>query len=254
MEITEPDPGVPGAIATFSQVNVTQIRFQRPSGATSTTVTVTCRGGGGASQTYTQSALTPVAISPTFCPAGVFPATVSVRYTGTDALGNGTIANSAVGRLDLTGNLLTSTPAGTLSNCGLSTVDNPVNSTGAASANGCANLAVAAPSGGLGPGTKTTGDVDVIVPGQPLTFSLSFRNTGNIPLTNVVLVDPPDPTVSTNPFTVVRLLSITVPPSPAAAVDVWDPSATGGAAYVPYDPANTALVARALGIRAPDHR
>ena len=174
MEIREPDPAVPGAVAAFAQMNTTEIRFQRPNGATSTTVTVTCRGGAVVSQTYTQSALTPVAISPTFCPAGVFPAIVSVRYTGTDPEGNGTIANEALGRLHLTGNLLTSTPPSTLSNCGLSTVDNPVNSTApAATATVRRNLTVVPPTGSLGPGTKTSGRRDVIVPGQPLTFSLA---------------------------------------------------------------------------------
>ena len=245
MTITEPDPAVPGAVATFGQVEASRIRFSRPAGATTTAITVTCRDGSSGSFSPPQASGT-LDVAPGFCPAGVYPSSVSVTYRGTDVGGNGTIADKAVGGLDLTGRLLTTTPAGVLGNCAVSSVDNPVNSSGAATANGCANLTVQPASSSTG-GTKSS-NTNVIVPGQPLTFTLTAKNNGNLPSSNVVVIDPVDPTAASNPFTLVRLTSLqALDTGTASTLEVWDPD-TGG--YVPYVATDAALLSRALGIRA----
>jgi uncharacterized repeat protein (TIGR01451 family) len=246
LEIEEPDPNVPGAVAAFEAMDVRTIRYNRPTGATSTLITVTCRDGsrGTASPTAPSGTL---AVSPTLCPAGVFPATVKVRYAGTAADGAGTIANNAVARLDLTGNLNDAATVGTLTNCAVARADNPVNSSGAAVANACNTLQVREGTSGVGGGVKSSGSTSVIAPGQPLQFELRFRNTGTLPVTNAVLVDPPDPTAADNPFRIVRLLDATVVQAPTPRVlEVYDPQA---GSYVPYAAGDAALLERATGLR-----
>ena len=62
----------------------------------------------------------------------------------------------------------------------------------------------------------------------------------------MTLLDPPDPTAAGNPFRSIRLVSLTLPASPAATAEVYDPQLSG---YLPYDAGDAALLERALGFR-----
>lgn len=249
LRITEP---APATVTSFERINVEKMRVTFPQGATAATVDVTCRSGvNPAPVTLTPP---PVTVEPPVgCEPGVAPESVTVTFTGEDA-GTPLIAAGATAGLDLFGRApgLTSAdvgPAG-LSNCARTEASSAPDGTGAAASVDCAVLAVEAPRPELGQGTKSTRGVTTITPGQELDFRLSFRNTGNIPLGDVVLVDPVDPTAPQNPFDVVRLTNLrSLVSSPGRALEVWDPTAGVGGAYVPYDSNDTALLDRARGIR-----
>ncbi len=182
-------------------------------------------------------------------------ARIAVRFEGTNPDGTGTIDPNAIGTLRLHGALNGTVNAGDVgtgpgvgvNNCATVNGDNPVNSAGAATAEGCALLRVqnANPSAG---GTKGTGGITNIVPGQPLTFTAQFNNNGNIALNEVVFADPAVPTAAGNPFaTTIRLTAVRVTTSGIPfLIDVWAPEVS---AYVPYDAADAALLERALGLR-----
>ena len=233
LTITDPEPGNTTAAAAFAAVDVTRIRITPPAGTTKQTVAVTCRVGASPADTVFNDSSSHDVVNP--C-AGSFPATVSVRFEGS-------IARNGVGSLQMVGTLNTTATTGTLRNCALG----EVTGTGAtpATTKPCATLPVIAPRIEIDERTKTA-SAGVIVPGQPLAYSLSFRNASNIPVAGIVVDDPVNPTASSEPFRFVRLLAVTTPATPASTVQVYDPTAS---AYVPYDPADAALLARALGIR-----
>ena len=98
-------------------------------------------------------------------------------------------------------------------------------------------MTVQTPTPGTPATTKSSGGVTTIVPGQPMTFSMSFRNTGNVLLANAYIVDPPDPLASPNPFDIVQLMSVSVPGSPGSVIEMYVP----GPGWVPYSSSSPEL-------------
>ncbi|MEI6623899.1 MAG: DUF5979 domain-containing protein [Actinomycetes bacterium] len=76
-----------------------------------------------------------------------------------------------------------------------------------------------------------------------MKFDLSFKNSGNVPITDAYIVDGPVPGP---PFDVVRLVNMSASSSPASVMEVYDPNVS---AYVTYNAGDSALLARATGIR-----
>ncbi|MCH9815188.1 MAG: DUF11 domain-containing protein, partial [Actinomycetia bacterium] len=248
--IEEPSQSSP---SDFSKLDITNGRYTWPAGANDAVLSVTCRSGPNpADQTWTNPPSSgQVTISNFGCQGGAFPEKITMTFSGTDGSGDPTIKSGATAKLDLHGTaprVDAQNVSDGLLNCfdviGRTTAGG--STTG--SATGCANTTVANPTPGVGGTTKNTGGVSSIVPGQPLQFNLSFRNTGNVPLDNIVLLDPNDPTASPNePFDAVRLTQLrALTSAPASDLEVYDPTAS---AYVPYDAQNAALLARAKGIR-----
>ena len=248
MRIDEPSASSPGE---FSKLDITKARITFPSGATEATLTVTCRSGADPAPRVFTAPPTVVSVNALGCADGVYPATVSVQFKG-EAPGtlDPLIAPKAVAALELHGaasGVDASDVGNGLLNCADAFIASNPDSTGSATSTACSTLAVQNPSPGVGGGTKSSNGVQTIVPGQPLDFTLSFRNSGNIPVSNVVLVDPPDPTASNNPFNVVQLSALrAVTASPASRLEVYDPNVSG---YVAYNASDAALLLRAKGIR-----
>ena len=244
LTITEPDPATPSG---FGKIAAEKIRLTFPAGATEATLSVTCRSGTSpADQTLTTSDTTP-AIG---CDEDVAPESVSITYRSPSG-DPPAIEIGAIAGLDLFGRATGVTmsdvgPAG-LTNCASVSATSQPDGTGASTASDCAVTEVEAPRPAIGNGKKSTSGVTTIAPGQELDFNLSFRNTGNIPVTNVVLLDPVDPTAPNNPFDVVRLTDLrALSASPAATFEVFDPTVNG---YVAYDATNAALLERSKGLR-----
>lgn len=71
-----------------------------------------------------------------------------------------------------------------------------------------------------------------------------------MPATDLVIADPANPATDPGSFASLQLQSLTLPGSPTATAELYDPAASAGTgAYVPYDPADTALLGRATGFR-----
>lgn len=250
LRITEP---AASTVTTFDNIDVEKLRVTFPAGATAAVLDVTCRSGPNPGpQTLTPPPT--VAEPPVGCDGGGPPASVTVTFTGDD---NGTplIGPGATAGLDLFGRASGVTmadvgPTG-LTNCASVQASSAPDGTGASTAGDCAVTPVQAPAPAVGNGSKSTRGVTTITPGQELDFTLSFRNTGNIAVSNVVLVDPVDPLAPGNPFDVVRLTDLrSLSASPARVIEVFDPDAGGGGgAYVAYNPADAASAERARGIR-----
>ncbi len=251
MRIVEPSPSV---VTDWDKLTVERGRFTFPAGATIAKLTVDCRTGADpAPTTFTRPpSPTTVTLASLGCAPGVGAASVAVEFTGYDA-GTSTplIAIGASGVLELNGAATGATMAdvadGGLLNCAQVFVASQIDSTGAATADACATTAVEAPRASIGSATKSSDGVYTITPGQDLKFTLSFRNRGNIPVANVVLVDPPNPTAANNPFGKVRLTNLrATTATPASTLEVYDPTVS---AYVPFVASDTALLERATGIR-----
>ncbi len=246
--ITEPSAS---AASEFDKLDITTARVNFPAGAQRATLTVTCRTGADPAPVLLTSP--PVTQSRTSlgCAPGVFPESVRVEFVGLESDGQTpTIPAKAAGSLELHGTASgvdTQDVVDGLLNCADTFIASQPDSTGASAATACDTQPVQNPRPSVGGGTKSSTGVSTIVPGQELDFSLSFRNNGNIPVSNVVLVDPPDPTASTNPFNVVRLTRLAATTaSPASTLEVFDPVA---GAYVAYVGSDAALLQRATGIR-----
>ena len=131
-----------------------------------------------------------------------------------------------------------------MQNCASGTATSSINGVGSAAAADCASVPVQ-PAFSRLQGVKSA-ELPTILPGLPRTFSLSFTNNGTVPATGVTLVDPRDPNSTSNAFRSIRLESLTLPATPAATVEVYDPAVND---YVPYDAADAALLERSLGFR-----
>lgn len=255
IRITEPDAGAPSS--EFAKLDSTKVRLRFPAGATTARLVVTyADGSANLEQDY--SATTTVNVAR----AGTRPTSIEVLYTGVDGDGRPSIAIGATAHLDVHGKLNAlvtndDLPNGTspgVGNCAAYRAQADVsNSTGTTSGSACATLAVEARSSS-GSGTKTVGQGSV-PPGQPIPFTLTLTNNGNVALVDPVLNDPAvdaggAPRATDNPFAVLRLVSATVrkdPGTPAVALEVYDPDAT---AWVAYAGSDSALLTRATGIRA----
>ena len=247
LEIIEPSTATANE---FAKVDIFNVRVQLPAGAARAILNVSCRDGSTvAPQTFTTTANVP-----TGCPAGVAAARVAVRFEAADPNGVGTIDPNAVGTLSLRGNLNAAVDASDVGsgagvvNCATVNGDNPINSAGAATAEGCRTLPVQNRNPSTGGGSKGSAGITNLVPGQPLTFNAQFTNNGNIALSDVVYSDPPAPAAPNNPFDIVRLASATVTTSNGVpfVIEVWDPTVS---TYVPYVATNAALLERARGLR-----
>ncbi|MFJ9176766.1 DUF5979 domain-containing protein [Streptomyces sp. NPDC102360] len=245
MTITEPDPD---ATSEFDKLDVDKVRLRFPSGATEAELTVTCEDDTTREATYTENATYTV-------PEGCKVKTVEVVYTGVDADGNPAIAEGATAGLDLHGTLTDDVDeqdvADGVSNCaGYKGDAGRSDGSGTASGSACANLIVEDPNG-AGSGVKTVSQTDV-PPGQPIDMDLKFTNTGNLPLSDVVITDPsadPDGKPgSASPFDKLEITSVSVSPSDApVTLQVYDPDTD---AWVDYEGVDADVLARATGVRA----
>ena len=247
LTIVEPSPSAP--TSEFAKIDADQARFTWPAGATGATLAVVCRSGASpAHKAFVNSnPAATIAIASFGCAAGVAPASITLSYTGVNVGGEGTIAAGANSYLDIHGTaprVDASDVSNGLTNCAQASAATPTASSAVSIA--CSTATVHNPTPGLGSLTKSSSGVQTIVAGQPLDFTVGFKNTGNVPATNAYVVDPPDPTASPNPFDTVRLTHITVPASPASVTEVWDSRVS---AYVPYVASNTALLLNAKGFR-----
>ncbi|MCB0919865.1 MAG: hypothetical protein KDC39_14990 [Actinobacteria bacterium] len=178
----------------FDDIDVETGRFTWPDGAETATLSVECRSGGNpADEMWTNppsSGTVDFTAARLGCDAGVYPDKITMTFVGVDGALNGLIPTGAIAGLDLHG---TTTPGTVdfMTNCfdfdGISG-DEHTSTAG----QDCATVPVETPSGS-GDGSKSSAGVGTIVPGQPLTFHLSFANSGNIPLTSVEIWDPSDP-------------------------------------------------------------
>ena len=224
--IDEPSVTTP---SDFAKIDASKARFSWPTGATTATFEVTCRSGASpAPQTFNNPPSTQVTIDPLGCGAGIAPASIRLTYSGVDGSGDGTIVPGTAGQLDVHGTLNDSATAGSMTNCFEASAASPQSSSSASVA--CKPVTVQTPTPGTPVTTKSSGGVTTIVPGQPMTFNMSFRNTGNVPLADAYIVDPPDPTASPNPFDVVQLVKVSVPGSPGSVIEMYVP----GPGWVPY--------------------
>lgn len=178
---------------------------------------------------------------PTPCPSGN-AAGVSVTFSGT-------IPQNEVATLGIQGRLNDQVDDddvnnGGVSNCADGTATSSGNGIGSAAAAACANVTVQPAFARLN--RVKTAQLPTILPGLPRQFNPSYKNDGTIPATGVVLADPAHPATDPSPFDSIRLSSLTLPASPAATAEVYDPDA---GAYVPYDPADSDLLVRATGFR-----
>lgn len=256
--ITEPDPLAPAAQSEFDSLDVTTARLRFPSGATSAQLVVEYADGTSASFDRTAPAAAVVDVTK----AGTRVTSLEVTYTGVDGEGSPAIAQNATAFLDVHGTLNDQVdgqdlPNGTspgVGNCAAWRAQaDTSNSTGTASGNACATLAVETRRVG-GAGTKTRSQSS-LPDGQPVDFNLTLTNNGNVPLVDPVIFDPPVdgagvPRPAGNPFDLVRLLSAAVTKdsgTPATALEVYDPRS--GGAWVTYDAGDAALLAAATGVR-----
>lgn len=255
VRIVEPDAGSP--TAEFDKLDVTKVRVRFPAGATEAQLTVTyADGSADLVQNLTATGVVDVSR------AGTRPETIEVFYTGVDGEGQPSIAIGSTAHLDLHGTLNAGVTADDLASGTSPGVGNCAsyraqadtsNSTGTASGNACAQLTVEARRYG-GSGVKTAGQTQV-PPGQPIPFSITMTNNGNVALVDPVIYDPPvegdgRPRATDNPFAILALVSATVRKdtgTPDVDLEVFDPDADAWVAYVGSD---TALLTRATGIRA----
>ena len=249
MTITEPSASAP---SEFEKVDLSTLKVTFPSGATSATLSVTCRDG----STLPVRTLTSSGTLPAGCPDGSPPRRVSITFTGTAADGSGTIAPGATAGLGVHGTLNGKVTAQDVkdgvTDCADGSATNPGNGSGSATSTSCAALPVEEPRED-GRGVKTASQQE-IPPGQPVTYTLGLVNDGNVFLPSVVMTDPPDPTAKGNPFDSVRITGLTFGSVGSAlplTLELYDPTTRNWVRYVAGD---TAQMARAKGVRlrAPD--
>ena len=226
-ELTIREPSTTAA-HEFDKIEATKGRFSWPAGATTAELKVTCRTGANpAPVTFTRPPSPgTVDIASFGCAPGAFPSVIELVFTGLDGAGEPTIAAGAAGVLRIHGNATGVTPADVtdrLGNCAdVSAQVKPGGGSASAVSQACDSVPVENPSPGVGSIVKSSRGVDTMTPCpnpatpapgecQPMTFDISFRNSGNIPVSNVVIADPVDPATSSAPFDVIRLQSLSLP-------------------------------------------
>ena len=252
------EPATSGA--EFDKINVTKGRITWPTGADSAVVTVICREGANPPQQDVLKTSSPQNLvfpdGTNFgCVTG-FPAKVTVLFASPGAGEPPTIPPNAAGGLQLHGiaaGVTTDDARDALTNCADVTAAVPGGTT-SATARPCASVAVANPTPAIGSQTKDEYGIGTIVPGQANPMLVGFRNSGNIPISNLVIEDPREGVVDRedNAFKVVYLDTISLPASPAATLQLWDPQKAGGAGYVQVAAGSAefnTIKKRALGFR-----
>lgn len=244
MTVTEPSGS---SASEFDKVDLTSLKVDFPTGATSAELSVTCRDGSVLPVRTLSSSQTLA----TGCPAGSPPQRVSVTFRGTGAGGAGTIVPGATAGLGVHGTLNDKVTEQDVrdgvSDCADGSASNPANGSGSAAATSCATLPVEEPREDAR-GVKTTSQTE-IPPGQPVTYTLGLVNDGNVFLPDVVISDPPDPSAAGNPFDSLRITAVgfgsaggTLP----LTLELYDPTTR---AWVAYDVGDAALLERAKGVR-----
>jgi uncharacterized repeat protein (TIGR01451 family) len=252
--IQEPSGDVP---SEFDKVDADSIRLTFPAGAANANVVVTYDDNTSTNTDYPAPGPGDVALHP---PAARVTS-ITVTYTGPDADGDGqpdpTIDAQATAGLGVHGNLNAGVDAGDVTdgvtNCAHieGSGGGVPGTTGTFAGNTCATLSVEARNPATG-GDKTASET-TIAPGQPVAFRLSTSNTGNLPLSNVVVADPPLNPDGTPPLTPafenLRFLDATIANDNVQApitLDVFIP----GQGWVPFPGPSDAALALVTGVRA----
>ncbi|MAT60355.1 MAG: hypothetical protein CMH41_01665, partial [Micrococcales bacterium] len=253
LQIVEPsqDPDYP---SDFDKIDVESGRFTWPAQATSAILAVECRSGSNPSdQTFSNNPFSAKTqdITDFGCANGVYPSKISITFAGGTAT-NPLIESGATAGLDLHGiaarvdadNL----PPNGLRNC-VDATEISGDGSSTSTARVCDSAEVENPNGGTGNVTKGTKGVNTIVPGQDLDYTIRFKNTGNIPLTDVVVFDPldTDPASVDNPFDAVELVRArTITSNPKSTLFIYDPDVS---AYIDYATASNAEKVRSTGVK-----
>ncbi|MGW4650128.1 DUF5979 domain-containing protein [Kitasatospora sp. NPDC004289] len=249
LTVTEPSDSATAG-SEFDKFDAAKLKVDFPPGATTATLTVTCRDGSTpAPVTLTNPPASQVRAS-TGCPAGSPPQRISITFKGEQG-GKGTIQPGAVAKLSVNGTLNSKVTAEDtrdgVQDCADASASNPANGSGSAAVTDCAVLKVEErnPDGN---GFKSSSWTEV-PPGQDLTFSLGYTNSGNVTQPKVQVTDPADPLAPNNPFDQLEIVGVSTDGSPRTlhiGVELWDPTVSSWVAYVPPD---SALLARAKGVR-----
>ncbi len=250
-ELSIKEPSVSTA-NEFAKLDITKGQFNWPTGATTAVLDVKCRSGAQPSPVTFTKAASPQLISNFGCASGVYPEEITLTYKS--PAGTAAIASKASGMLQLHGIAARVDQQDVKDNLQNAFDVEGVTPSATGSAIGTANVRVYDPAPGAGL-FKSTADVSTIVKGQPLTFDLSYTNTGNVTINEAVIYDPEDPTATgaANPFATVadggfvRLQSLAATSSkPTNVLEVYDPTVSK---YVPYDGSDEALLIRSTGFR-----
>lgn len=251
--IVEPDPNSP---SEMQKVDLETVRFRPPSGATSVTLTVGYSNGAPLVKSYTIAELQAQGGIESILRAGADVTQVTVTYTGVDGNGNPSIAEGAVAGLDLHGKLngqvTENDVTDGIANCAaVKADDGRVDGQGTASGKACQSLPIEPPRT-TGQGIKDVGQTSV-PEGQPIPFTLTVKNNGNIAMANPVITDPPMNADGTpmdgyaNPFEQLTITAASI--SKAAALPNVGIELYINGAWVPYV-AGAPNLELAKGIRA----
>ncbi|MER5863427.1 DUF5979 domain-containing protein [Kitasatospora sp. NPDC002040] len=247
LTITEPSDS---AATEFEKFDADKLKVDFPPGATTARLTVTCRDGSTPAPVDLTNPPASQIRAGTGCPAGSPPKRISITYRGEQG-GAGTIQPGAVGKLSVHGTLNDKVTAQDVTDgvqdCADASAANPSNGSGSAAVTDCAALKVQerTPEGN---GFKSSSWTE-IPPGQDLTFSLGYSNTGNVTQPNVRVTDPADPSAAGNPFDQLEIVAVSTDGNPRTlhlGLELYDPGVKAWVAYVPPD---SALLARAKGVR-----
>ena len=175
----------------------------------------------------------------TGCPADSPPARVTVLLHGDEGqTGRRRSPRAATATLGLHGKLKSDVAAGRVSDCADGQIAGQAGR-GAATGTGCAEVVVEPPRSTVAGSKSINGGLTAgqLVVGQPLSFTVTGSNNGNLPESDFLVQDPADPTAPGNPFDLVQLTDASLSTTPASlrndtAIEVFDPSS---GAWVPYD-------------------
>lgn len=257
-EIVITEPGVAPPETEFDKVDATSIRLRFPTGAANAHVVVTYDDGSATEDDY--PAPGPGSIDLGEPPPRV--TSVTVTYTGPDGDGDGnpdpTIEPGATAGVDVHGNLNDLVDESDVSGAG---IDNCADfegsgggvpgTTGTFVGTACTQLPVEARDPGAG-GEKTASQT-TIPPDQPVVFTMSTANNGNLPLYDVVVADPPLDADGTPPLTptfeFMRFLDAGILNDDVAA-DIALEVYVLGTGWMAYPGPSDAQLALIIGVRA----
>ena len=233
-------------------MNVTQLRFRFPDGATSAHVTVICADGSRVIRDLTSPPGTVTLNRPAdfTCPAGG-PDDANTGLQGVEVVyagppGTAAINPGATAGLDVHGTLNDdAVPGGSpYTNCADGQAVNTGNGSTSATATGCANLTVVPELGPSGPGTKWVSQTD-LPEDTPISYTIDFLNDSGKALTDFHIIDPSAAlngdtvTEDTEPFASLRLTGVSADCA-GATIDLLIPDGSGGVRRVPTTSATAA--------------